>query len=116
MSSIELESFVQAVLALRAKRLAPSLAPKESELLLAINQALSDDARSRYAVLVEKRQAETLTDEEYQELVQLSDRIERLHAKRMTALVELSQLRQTSLVALMKKFEIPAHRKIPTER
>ena len=115
LSSVELESFVQRVLALRAKRLAPSLSSKETELLLAINQALPDEVRSRYTALSKKRQAETLTDEEHQELMELSDRVELLHSERMAALVELSQLRQTSLMALMEEFEIPAHRSISAE-
>ena len=110
LSSVELEAFVQQVLALRAKRLAPSLSSRETELLLAINQTLPEADQSQYAVLVEKRQDETLTEEEQEELVELSDRIELLHAERMAALVTLSQLRQTSLVKLMEEFGIPDHK------
>jgi hypothetical protein len=64
------------VLALRAKRRAPSLPGKETELLQKINQDLPVEMQQRFNLLTAKRRAETLTSEEYQELLDLVDEIE----------------------------------------
>ena len=48
-----------------------------------------------------KRRAENLTQDEYVELIALTNEREIAHARRMKYLVELSHLRQTSLDAVM---------------
>lgn len=105
----ELEIFVQQVLALRAQRSAASLAPREAELFARINRTLAADERQEYRTLVQQRQAETLAEGDRDRLLELSDRQEALHADRMAALLELSQLRQTSLPDLMAELGIPSH-------
>ena len=102
----ELEQFVAQVLVLQAQRRAPHLPQAESELLLKINEDLPAPMRARYDVLVGKRRAETLTSEEYEELLQLSDEVERLNTGRVEYLTELAQLRQVSLATLMDSLEI----------
>ncbi len=105
----ELEIFVQQVLALRAQRSAASLAPREAELFARINRTLAADERQEYRTLVQQRQAETLAEGDRDRLIELSDRQEALHADRMATLIELSQLRQTSLPDLMAELGIPSH-------
>ena len=82
------------------------LSKDETELLLKINQSLSAYVQQRFNELVVKRQAETLTPEEHQELLQLTDQIEKSDAKRVQYLTELARLRGTSLTALMKDLGI----------
>jgi hypothetical protein len=53
-----------------------------------------------------KRQSETLTPGEYDELLRLSDQVEKLDAERVEYLKELAGIRQTSLTALMKALQI----------
>jgi len=103
----ELERFVSEVILLQAHRRAPSLPRRESELLQAINEGLPAEVRARYDALIAKRDEETLTPDEYSELLRLSDQIEELHAQRMEALGELARLRQTSLPDLMDRLGIP---------
>jgi len=74
---------------------------RESDLLQAINQSLSQIEWQRYRVLLGKRQSETLTLEEQSELIALSDRIEEANAQRIAFVAELADLRQTTLPALM---------------
>lgn len=82
----------------------------EAELLLAINQGLSEEMWQRYRALDSRRQAETLSTEEQAELAQLSDRIEEDHACRMERMAQLAALRGTSLPALMEQMGIhPPH-------
>jgi len=77
------------------------LSADESRLLLAINQAISVELQERYHYLLIQRDANALTSEEYSELITLGDRIENLEAERLGNLLQLAQLRQTSLDQLM---------------
>lgn len=102
----DLEQFVFQVIALRARRQASSLPRAESELLLKINKGVSLDLQARYNELIAKRQAETLTPDEYEELLGLTQQVERLDVHRLEHLAELARLRGTSLTALMENLGI----------
>lgn len=102
----ELEDLMSQVMTLQAKRKAPCLSADETELMLKINQGLSPDMQTRFDELVGKRQAETLTQEEHQELLALTDQIEKADAKRMKYLAELARIRGISLDVLMEELEI----------
>jgi hypothetical protein len=99
--SQELATFVAQVVALRAQREAPHLSQSETRLLLQINEGLPAQTLRRFDELVAKRQAETITPEETEELIQITDQIEQRDAQRLAALVELAQLRGTTLDALI---------------
>jgi hypothetical protein len=77
------------------------LSQPESDLLLKINALLADFPWERYHELVAKRERELLTADELAEIIGLSDQLEAANAQRMTLLVELARLRNTSLPALM---------------
>jgi len=102
----DLEQFVFQVLALRAKRIAPNVSNQEAEMLEKINQSLPFETQQRYNVLVTKRQSETLTPEEHQELLTMIDSIELADAERVQTLTKLAQLRNVSVTALMTKLNI----------
>lgn len=97
----ELEQFAFQVIALRAQRQAPSLPQAEAELLLKINQGVSPEVQKRYDELIAKRRAESLTPNEYEELLHLAGQTEKLEARRMEHLAELARLRRISLTDLM---------------
>lgn len=102
----DLEQLMSQVVVLQARRKAPSLPKNESELLLKINQGLPLDVQKRFDELVAKRQAETLTSYEHQELLDLIDRIEKLDAKRVEYMAKLANIRKISLSALMEELNI----------
>jgi hypothetical protein len=108
LSQPELEKFVAQVIALQARRCAPSLPQTEAELLQKINQGLPLEVRKRYDELTAKRQSEMLTpdDGEYEELLRLTDEVETLDAQRLEYLVKLADLRGTTLSNLMKDLGI----------
>jgi ABC-type uncharacterized transport system ATPase subunit len=81
--------------------------PKESDLLKEINLGISADTWTIYHLLIAKRQSEILTEEEHQQLIEISDRLEAINVRRMKALIELSNLRGQSLDSLMQKLGIP---------
>lgn len=102
----DLEQFVSQVIALRARRQASGLPRIESELLLKVNEGVPSDIQARYSELIAKRQAETLTPDEYEELLRLTRQVEKLEVRRVEYLAELARLRGTSLTALMEDLGI----------
>ena len=111
LSLSELEQVFDHMLALQAARKAAHLSAVESALLAHINQGLPSALRERIACLRAKREDESITDAEYEELTRLTDRAEALHADRMAALVELATYRGVSLGVLMDQLGIhfPEH-------
>lgn len=104
----ELDAFVAQVIALRAQRNAPHLSQEETTLLRQINARLAPDLQLRFNELLAKRQAETITPDELQELFQITDQIEQHDAQRLAALNDLARLRQMTTPALMDLLGIQA--------
>jgi hypothetical protein len=102
----ELERVFDRVLALQAERKAPRLTEEEPTLIARIKQGLPDDLRARLSFLRVKREDETITDAEYEELTRLTLQAEELHAERMDAMVKLARLRGVSLPTLMDQLNI----------
>lgn len=78
LSEAELRHFTSHVLALNAKRTAPCVTQEEAELLLRINARLPEDVQQRYDELMTKRDAETLSDADQEELLRLTKQVEAL--------------------------------------
>ena len=101
LSQPELEQFIEQVIQLRAKNIAPSLPTKESELLIKINQGLPEELQRLYQASIDKRDRETLTESEYQQLLELTEQVEKYQAQRLEYLTQLAQIRQVSLANLI---------------
>lgn len=106
LDEIDLDRLLQQVVALRVQRKAHVLPVQEAQLLQQINQSVSPELRIQYQNLRAKHEAETLTEVEYNTLIQLSNQIEHLGAQRLEALAHLAQLRQVSLPELMETLGI----------
>ncbi len=102
----QLRPLVAQILYRTARRLAPVLEQRESELLEAINRGLPAELEARYRELIAERQAETLTSSALEELRSLTDQAEKLQAERMAHLVSLAQLRGVPLTDLMTELGI----------
>lgn len=102
----DLAQLVEQVIALQARRRAPSMRKNEAELLQKINQGPSPEIRKRYAELTAKLREEIIMPEEHQELMELIDQIELADAGRMQQLIALAQLRQVSVDTLMHQLGI----------
>ena len=107
LEAVELDQFVDRVIALRARRRTRSLNGAEAELLRQINEGLPAGIRARYAELIGRRDAGSLTPEEHAELLRLTDQAELAEANRARALVDLARLRGQPLAALMGDLGIP---------
>ena len=106
MPRAELEQFVAKLFALKARQETPGLSKRETELLLQINQGLPPDMQQRLNELIDKRQSYTITQDELQELNQLTDQVEMFDAERLKHLIELAHLRGITLDEVIKKLGI----------
>lgn len=102
----EFQRFVTRLFTLKAHERTPALSERESELLTGINQGLSSADARRMKELIGKRQSYTLTENELQELIQLTDESERLNVDRLKHLLELAQLRGVTLDDVMNQLHI----------
>jgi hypothetical protein len=59
-----------------------------------------------YRYLKDRRRAEVLTESERQELIAITDRLERLNATRIEKLLELARLRGVTLDQVMNQLGI----------
>lgn len=84
----------------------PCLDAEQSNLLEQINRGISQTQWSRYYALVDKRQANTLTEDELAELSGVSNHIEALNVHRMECLAELARLRGATLPELLDQLGI----------
>jgi hypothetical protein len=109
LSAAELRQFTAQMLALNAKRTASNVTQEETELLLHINRRLPEDVQRHYDALIAKREAETLRDAEYTELLRLTKQVEAFDVARRGR--SLACLRGVTLAELMRQltFASPAN-------
>ncbi len=102
----DLEIIQRKIITLRVKKIAPSHSKKEAKLLERIHLGLPAQMLLRYDALDEKRQDKTLTDEEYQELMGIIEKIEEYDTNRLGYLAELCEIRSVPLGTLVKQLGI----------
>ena len=106
LSISELADFVNDVMALRARRIAPNLPRRESELLQKINEGVPDSIQTRFDELRHLQEEDKLTETSHAELMRLIEQIENIDAQRIQYLAELAQLRQMTVRDLMAELGI----------
>jgi hypothetical protein len=102
----DLDKVMHQIIDLRQKKNPSILSKKESDLLKAINAGLPKELQSRYSILVKKRHNETLIDAEYEELLTLTEQVEKLDNQRLSYLLELAKLRNQSLDDVITSLEL----------
>ncbi|PDW03687.1 hypothetical protein [Candidatus Viridilinea mediisalina] len=111
LSAQELAAFAARVNALHEQRVTRRLDQTETNLLLRINRpSLTPEEQSRFDHLVARRQNETISVDELQELIALTNKAEASDVVRLQAIQSLAQLRSTSVQALMATLGIKAPR------
>lgn len=106
LSPSDLERFTKDVLSIQAERRTDSLSENEADLLDKINQSLPIELRLRYKVLITKKEAETLNQEEYQELLDITEQKEHLNTERIHHLIQLAAIKKISLSDLMNELGV----------
>lgn len=98
----ELESFLQEVNGLIIRKKMQDKEGQERLLFDKINKTVLDKKKiDRYHRLVEKLEAETISETEHAEFMSLANAEEKLRNQRVKYLIQLAQLRAVSLPQLM---------------
>ena len=106
LSGEQLHRLAQQIVTLRGRRLGHSLSHEETALLLEINRGVPVEVQSRFNELIGQRNSQSLTNEEHEELLRLTDEIECFEARRAERLAELARCRGISLNQLMGQLQI----------
>ena len=102
----DLERFTKDILSIKAERRTDTLSENETDLLEKINQSLPTELRLRYKLLIAKKEAETLTNDEYHELLDITEQKEGLNVERIRYLIQLAVIRKTSLSDLVDQLGV----------
>ncbi|MAT99919.1 MAG: hypothetical protein CL608_22495 [Anaerolineaceae bacterium] len=104
----ELGEVASTAVRLRANQRGQVLSDQETKLLKQINKTLLPAEQARMDLLIEKREAETLTESELAELISLGNLVEEIQVERLAALIELAALRNVSLEHLKESLNLPS--------
>ena len=74
--------------------------------MIKINQDLIPELQQQYQILIKKRHQETLTESEYEQLLELTEQVEKYQAQRIEYLTQLAQIRQVSLTTLITQMGV----------
>ncbi|MEP6518520.1 hypothetical protein [Microcoleus vaginatus] len=99
---VEPDRYILNALQERLQPRLPTTQPTKADLLQQINIGFSAQTWEEYHALIAKRHAETLTPEEHKQLIQMSDRLEKLNVARIQALIQLATFRNQPLTELMQ--------------
>jgi Rad3-related DNA helicase len=98
-----LDTFIEHILSLRVQRKTSDKQKEEADLLQKINKSLSIQEIDRFNFLNEKHSEEDITEQEYAEYLVLIKKIEKLNVKRLKYLISLAQLRNVTVLEVMKQ-------------
>jgi hypothetical protein len=88
---------------------------QELMLLQQINQGLAEEVWTRYFHLMGLREKEIINEDEYEELLDLTETIELDHAERINKLVHLAKIRQVDVKILMNNLGISPRKYVSIE-
>lgn len=100
----ELEKLVRELDAVIVRKRSLDQELRRRELIRLINQSVLEvEQRSRYLMLAEKLEDETISQNEHEEFLALTEKDEQLRNDRLKYLIELGQLSNVSLPQLMEQ-------------
>lgn len=100
----EFDKIVGQLLILQAQFKGHGLGSIPDELKQKVTGSLPPDQQQRYQELIGKRENESLTANEYSELLELGEKAEKLQVERLEYLAELAQYQGISLTELMENY------------
>ncbi len=93
----EFEEFFMKIQSLRAQKIPSDVRSEENKLLKQINAGLLSTKQVRFEYLVARRDAGTIMEQEFNELVTLTEEIEKNDTLRLKRIAKLADLKKMSL-------------------
>jgi hypothetical protein len=102
----ELEAVMQQIIGIRKQKMPNVLSETETDLLKKINIGIPNVIQKRYDKLLKNKAKETLSEIEYNELLELTSYIENHDNQRLKQIIALAQYRNQSLDETLISLEI----------
>ncbi len=97
LNTIEFEEFFMKIQSLRAQKIPFSVSDEENRLLKQIIAGLLSSKQVRFEYLIARRDARTITEQEFNELLKLTEEIEKNDTIRLKRIAKLADLKNMSL-------------------
>jgi len=103
----EFEKFSAKFSRLNSKPKETNLSKKEADLIVKVNECTPTEKQNRHFYkLVRKRRNYTLTEDEYQELLDMTEKFEIQNVERLKSLIKLAKIRKKTLEEVMDELGI----------
>ncbi|HFA48920.1 MAG TPA: hypothetical protein ENJ95_07885 [Bacteroidetes bacterium] len=109
LSEADFEDFFSKIMTLRKTSSAGKLSLKELSILQEINAGLPREKQMRFDLLIAKRDTDTISKKEMQELLELTKEVELYDLKRLQLISELANIRKLGLPEIVEVFNIKPH-------
>ncbi len=106
LSSSQFEAFYHKLQKIRLQKTPSSIVEKEEKVLKKIHTPFAKKKNLRFNLLIAKRDTQSLSKEEYQELLELTAAFEKFELKRLKLLVKLADLRKITLPEVINLYNI----------
>jgi len=106
LSKSEFDSLLLQIKKLRIKNYPVITSKKENELLKTINSSLPATTNRIYENLLTKKQKGVLSDNEYAELLDITEQREALQEEKLRSMIELAKLRNTTLDEIVEQLQL----------
>jgi hypothetical protein len=113
----DFDEFVEKIQSIRAQRMSGAFTDEEHRLLEKISAGLPRHKQMRFDYLIARRDAQTLSSDEYQALLKLTEEIEKYELQRLKRIAKLADLRKITLPEVMQLFNLQplAHGNTPPQ-
>ena len=103
----DFNQFIEKARKLRQKSVKTEWTKREIELIKQVNECvLSNEEQTRFDKLVKKRRAEKISQNELQELIDLTEKSENLNVERVKILLTLAKSKKINIDEVMEKLGI----------
>jgi hypothetical protein len=106
LSAYEFEEFFNKLQSLRGQKISSDGLSEENKLLKQIKMGLLSSKQLRFEYLIARRDARSITEKEYNELLKLTDDIERNDVLRLKRIAKLADLKNMSLPEVVEAYHL----------
>ena len=102
----EFQLFYAKIQAIRSQKILIDISEQEKKVLTKVNAPFSRKKQIRFHYLIAKRDLHTLTEEEYRELLSLTQAFEKYELRRLKLLTKLADIKKITLPEVIDYYNI----------
>jgi len=106
LSATEFDAYIDTLLRIRLKRKVNSVFESESNLLQKINNAVPKTLLKEHDKLAKKMRASTISETEYNQLLEITQTIEMKSVERLKLIADLAALKNLNIDEVIKQYDL----------